>query len=124
MKTDELDRALREENVVPSSGFVSSVMYAIRRDVATPPPVEFPWARALPGFAALFIALATCIVQFIREANLAHSSTALTASLVDLLASAKPFGGGWIALILLVTLASCLAAITVVSRRARNISAP
>jgi hypothetical protein len=117
MKTDDLDRALREGEIAPTSGFVSSVMYAVRREAATPAPVEFPWARALPGFAALFIALATCIVQFIREANLAHSSTALTASLVDLLASARPFGGGWIALVLLMTVASWVRVVTVTNRQ-------
>lgn len=109
MKTDDIDRALREGEIAPSSGFVSSVMYAVRREAATPPPVEFPWARALPGFVALIIALATCVVQFIHAANTAHPSTVLTASLVDLLASAKGYDGGWTTIILLVTFASGVA---------------
>jgi hypothetical protein len=116
VKTDDIDRALQEGEIAPSSGFVSSVMYAVRREAATPPPVEFPWARALPGFIALIIALATCIVQFIREANSSHASPVLPTSLVDMFASGKPLGGGWITLILLVTLAGCVG-VAVMNRR-------
>jgi len=39
----------REEDIVPSSGFTASVMDAIRREAAVPPPIPFPWKGALPG---------------------------------------------------------------------------
>ncbi len=51
MSNEEIDRALgSDDTIVPSSGFASSVMEAVRRDTETPPPIPFPWKRALPGF--------------------------------------------------------------------------
>ncbi|MGH9617174.1 MAG: hypothetical protein ACRD28_10575 [Acidobacteriaceae bacterium] len=60
MNHEELHRALIEtEQVMPSSGFVSSVMDAVRQEAATTapiphspmpfPPIPFPWKWALPG---------------------------------------------------------------------------
>jgi len=56
MKPEEIDRVLAgESDIVPSSGFVTSVMDAVIAE-ATAPPLAFPWKRAWPlvaGFAAL-----------------------------------------------------------------------
>jgi hypothetical protein len=61
MKPEELDRALSgEPDIVPSSGFVASVMEAVAAE-ATAPPLTFPWKWAWPlaaGFPALFLWLA------------------------------------------------------------------
>ena len=47
---DEMDRILSgEDEILPSSGFTVSVMDAVRREAAAPPPIPFPWKRALPG---------------------------------------------------------------------------
>jgi hypothetical protein len=47
---EEIDRILsREGEIMPSSGFVVSVMEAVRREATAPPPIPFPWKRALPG---------------------------------------------------------------------------
>ncbi len=51
MSNEEIDRVLAaDEDIVPSSGFASSVMDAVRRDAEAPPAIRFPWKRALPGF--------------------------------------------------------------------------
>lgn len=50
MRDDDIDRSLlTEQEILPSSGFTASVMEAVRREAATPPPIAFPWKRALPG---------------------------------------------------------------------------
>lgn len=50
MNGDDLDCVLREtEEIAPSSGFVASVMEAVREEVAVPAPIAFPWKWALPG---------------------------------------------------------------------------
>jgi len=51
---DDFDRVMSEEEILPSSGFAASVMEAVRREAAAPPPIPFPWKRGLPGavFAA------------------------------------------------------------------------
>lgn len=68
MRPEELDRLLSEEpDIVPSSGFVASVMEAVTAE-ATASPLRFPWKRAWPlaaGFAALALWLA--ILQFRPE---------------------------------------------------------
>jgi hypothetical protein len=62
MEPDELKRIMSEEEIVPSSGFVSSVMMAVRREAEEPQAIPFPWKRALPLFVAGGIALIALIV--------------------------------------------------------------
>lgn len=60
MNNDELDRILsKQDEIKPSSGFALSVMEAVREDAAVPPPIPFPWKRALP---VLLVAALTLIV--------------------------------------------------------------
>lgn len=45
----ELDRILAaEEELIPSSGFLGSVMEQVRQEAALPPPIPFPWRWAVP----------------------------------------------------------------------------
>ena len=48
----------REDEILPSSGFAVSVMEAVRREAAAPPPIPFPWKRALPGLVVGGLVLA------------------------------------------------------------------
>ena len=59
MMRDDLERLLADEDeITPSSGFMASVMEAVEREAIAPPPLQFPWLRALPGFLAMVAALA------------------------------------------------------------------
>ncbi len=58
---NEFDRIMSEEEILPSSGFAASVMDAVRREAAAPPPIPFPWKRALPG--AVFAAATLIVVR-------------------------------------------------------------
>ena len=50
MTTEKLDSILAaEEELAPSSGFLASVMEAVEEAAAAPPPIPFPWKRAVPG---------------------------------------------------------------------------
>ena len=52
MRDEDIDLMLsRDDNIVPSSGFTASVMDAVTREATAPPPIPFPWKRALPGRA-------------------------------------------------------------------------
>ena len=113
MTRDELDRILSaEDRIVPSSGFAASVMDAVRREAATPPPIPFPWKRALPGLVVGIVALAGLIVAGLALGAPAIAAAApATLSLPQLIAAARVAaqqadGAGWIALTLLLTLAS------------------
>ena len=54
MTQDRIDRMLSgDDEIVPASGFVASVMDAVRREAATPPPIPFPWVRLAVGSVAV-----------------------------------------------------------------------
>ena len=73
MKQDELDRALanlsNEDAILPSSGFAASVMDAVRREALAPPPLPFPWKRALPCFAACVFGVVALVVMSIASSH-------------------------------------------------------
>ena len=62
MKDDDIDRILcQHDEIVPSSGFAASVMDAVRREASAPPPIPFPWKRALPIVLLAAFALALVV---------------------------------------------------------------
>jgi hypothetical protein len=70
---DSLDRLLQAhlaapaEQPAPSSGFVLSVMEAIRQEAAAPPPIAFPWRRVMPGATAILCGLAVFALLVAHE---------------------------------------------------------
>jgi len=60
---DEIERLMAAHfaaggQLAPSSGFASSVMHQLHAESAAPPPLPFPWRRAVPGMVALVCMLA------------------------------------------------------------------
>lgn len=52
---DKLDNILASETeLIPSSGFLASVMERVTEESAAPPPIPFPWKRAIPGMILAF----------------------------------------------------------------------
>jgi len=67
---EDIDRMLADdEEVVPSTGYEALVMEAVLRELTTPPPLAFPWLRALPGFMALLLAFAVAVWHGIGALN-------------------------------------------------------
>ena len=113
---DQINRILsREDEILPSSGFAVSVMDTVRREAAAPPPIPFPWKRAVPGLvvaglAAVLVLAAGVVVigQLVRASTSAQFPTFLSLpSLMPII-----FHGGmesaasWTVLALLVTFVS------------------
>lgn len=47
---NEIDRILSaDEQLIPSSGFLSAVMERVHEEASAPPPIPFPWKLAIPG---------------------------------------------------------------------------
>jgi hypothetical protein len=110
MHGDDLDRILAsDEELVPSSDFAIAVMDAVRREAAAPPPIPFPWRRAIPGIAAVVAILASIaagLVQFLRTPFSAADPSAMFSSLKQLIDPAVHYGVGWIAIALLLSLSA------------------
>jgi hypothetical protein len=88
MNPEELERILsRADEIVPSSGFAANVMDAVQRESAAPPPIRFPWRRAVPGFgAAAALAIATALAGDAGEppAAVTWAAAAIVAMVVPL----------------------------------------
>ena len=107
---DDLDRIMaRDDEIVPSSGFASSVMDAVRSEAAAPPAIPFPWKRALPGLLTLVVSIAWSVWDAVRvpaqqsapavPSNVTHWFDGV----VPLFDRARMFGAEWLLLGLLVT---------------------
>jgi hypothetical protein len=64
---DDLERILAQpEEVEPSSGLTDTVMRAVLRESATPPPIRFPWFRFAAGMgSALLLVVATAVAVWL-----------------------------------------------------------
>jgi hypothetical protein len=95
-----------EEELIPSSGFLASVMERVEEEAAAPPPIPFPWKRAVPGILLTAGIFGWGAVELIRIGLPALNSVTLTpprlsANLVGSVESA-----GWVAFALGVSLLS------------------
>ena len=111
----------REDEILPSSGFTVSVMDAVRREAASPPPIPFPWKRALPGLVVAGLALVLILIRVI--AAIAQLGKATTPPLSMPPVPPPIFHGGlgsaaiWTMLALLVALVSVKLSMRVASGR-------
>jgi len=108
--TDELDRILSSgADVRPSPTFLRSVMAAVERQADAPPPIPFPWRRALPG-----IALAAILV--IVEAFALGSAMEVNATTVPLFEDMPTPTAMWIVIGLFVSAATTAVAAVRIER--------
>ena len=117
MTNDDLDRILssKDDDVLPSSGLAASVMEAIRSEAATPPPIPFPWKRALPGLAAAGVALVWLLVLVLDQLLQGALTLPLPASL-SVWSLPIVEAVGWSALALLLSLISVKLSMQLASR--------
>jgi hypothetical protein len=91
MEDAEMDRILsNQDEIVPSSGFPASVMEAVRREAAEPPPIAFPWARALPVLVLaglMMVAVIVGVVAIFVQASHGSLVAGLSASPAPLVGS-------------------------------------
>jgi len=111
MRDDDIDGILsKEQEISPTSGFVVRVMNAVRRETAAPPPIPFPWKRALPGLSSLGLALVSVFVVgialLVRGAATQPLPATLPSAFPLIFEALKTVSASWIALALLLSLAS------------------
>jgi hypothetical protein len=67
-ENEEVDRMLSspgKDEILPSSGFALAVMDAVRREAAAPPPIPFPWRRALPGMIVAGLVFVLALISLV-----------------------------------------------------------
>jgi hypothetical protein len=124
MNQDELDRTLSGEiDIVPSSGFMSGVMAAVHCEASAPPPIPFPWKRALPGLAAGALAFVTMIIVLVKNFSRVAPATPIQDRVLPILARVSDIGSmygiGWVVLTILVTLACVVFSLRLTTGRSR-----
>lgn len=114
MNDAELDRILmKQDEILPSSGFAASVMEALRRESAVPPPIPFPWKRALPVLvlaAAVLVLLVVggvaALVQLGRESSPQAVASPFLTTVMPVWQGTMGTAIGWTALALLTAFVS------------------
>jgi hypothetical protein len=117
--SDDLDRVLSSEPAIePSSRFMHSVMAAVEDAAVEPPPIPFPWWRALPGIVVTVVCLALAVINSPLEPQPAVSSSPMSVATEALFRRAATAEAMWISVGLLVSLASMTAAMRLDACRA------
>ena len=99
-----------DEEIVPSSGFLSAVMERVQEEASAPAPIPFPWKRALPGFALVAGVFGWMGVELVR-AGIPAMRLGLPATVQIPPELVQPMEqAGWVALGLALSLASWLLA--------------
>jgi hypothetical protein len=110
----EIDHILAtEDGLLPTSGFVASVMERVQEEAATPPSIPFPWKRAIPGILLTAGALAWGTFELVRlgPPGLGLATLSSTAAILPHLSPAvvaSVESAGWVALALGASLVSWL----------------
>jgi hypothetical protein len=117
MELSHIDHILAsEEPLIPSSGFLESVMERVREEAAAPPPIPFPWKRALPGVFLTAGVFGWATFELVRHGLPAAGNLPAAGSIPLALphlsaAAVQPFEpAGWVALALGTSLLSWLLA--------------
>jgi hypothetical protein len=109
MKLTEIDRILAvEEPLIPTSGFLASVMESVREEAAAPQPIPFPWTRFIPGILVATGVLGWGAFKMLRQGLPEIRSVSLAPPHLPAAAIQPVEQAGWVALALGVSLLSWL----------------
>jgi hypothetical protein len=109
MKLTEIDRILAvEEPLIPTSGFLASVMESVREEAAAPQPIPFPWTRFIPGILVATGVLGWGAFKMIRQGLPEIRLVSLAPPHLPAAAIQPVEQAGWVALALGVSLLSWL----------------
>jgi hypothetical protein len=104
-----IDRILAtEEPLIPSSGFLASVMESVREEAAAPQPIPFPWKRAIPGVIVVAGVFGWGAFRIVRQGLPAIGSVSGAPLHIPAAAIQPAEQAGWVAVALGVSLLSWL----------------
>ncbi len=118
MNRETIDRILAtEEELVPSSGFLASVMERVEQEAAAPAPIPFPWKLALPGIVLAVGVLGWGAVEVVRAAVPAVRAISLSTPQLSGTFAGPLEDVGWVAMALGISLAASLLSRRLAGRR-------
>jgi hypothetical protein len=97
-----------EDELMPSSGFLASVMDRVQEDAAASAPIPFPWKRAVPGILLAAGVFVWGFVEFVRLGLPAMGSVTLALPRLPVAALPAFEQACWVAMALGVSLLSWL----------------
>jgi len=97
-----------EEHHIPTSGFLASVMERVREEATAPPPIPFPWKRAIPGILLAAVVFGGGAFEFVRHGLPAARGLSLTPPHLSAAFDHSLEQAAWVALALGVSLFSWL----------------
>ena len=101
-----------EEELIPSSGFLASVMDRVHEEAQAKPPLSFPWKRAVPGIvlAAGVFGWATFELgrQVVLAARFTSFAPAFASTQIPVSIERPLEQAGWVAMALAISLVSWL----------------
>jgi hypothetical protein len=99
--TAALDRILAaEEELLPTFGFLASVMERVEEEAAAPAPIPFPWKRAIPGIILAVTVLGGGAVELVRISLSAAREISLAPTRIPAVVVRPVEGAGWVAVAL------------------------
>jgi hypothetical protein len=104
-----IDRILAtDDQLVPSSGFLATVMERLREEAAAPPPIPFPWKRTIPGLLFVISVLGWILFKLVEQGLPTVSTLPQTIPHLSAAAERPLEQAGWVALALGASLLSWL----------------
>ena len=112
MTDERMDKILgAEDELAPSSGFLAAVMERVREESATPPPIPFPWKRAVPGLVVVAGVFGWTAFEFARNIGPAMGHLTLPPLHLPAPGAAQPLEqAGWVVAAVVVSFASWMLA--------------
>ena len=89
-----------EAELIPSSGFLATVMERVQQEASAPPPIPFPWKRAVPGVLLSAGVFGWGAVKLLRIGPPAVNVPAYTLPHLSLALMGSVEQAGWVALAL------------------------
>ena len=97
-----------EEELIPSSGFLASVMDRVQEEAQAIAPLPFPWKRAVPGIVLAAGVFGWAAFEFIRQGIPAARSITFAPPQFPAAFERPLEQAGWVAMALAVSLVSWL----------------
>ena len=109
MDSSAIDNILAtEEEIIPSSGFLASVMERVSEEANAPAPIPFPWKRAVPGIVLASGVFGWAAFEFLRQGLPAVQSVTFTAPHIPAALERPIEQVGWVAMAFAVSFVSWL----------------